>query len=99
MRRIDSPLHSPRRAPLIVLVALAAVGAGGIAVMRLTTPDRYTRAECVADCARTGESARSCSCDYDALIKTFGRTSMDATEHATAEERRRAPAIAIVSFC
>jgi hypothetical protein len=99
MRRIDSPVHNPRRALVIVLVVLAVVVAGGIALIRLTAADHYTRAEYVADCSRHGTSARSCDCEYDALVQAFGRKEMDATEHATADERRRAPAIAIAYVC
>jgi hypothetical protein len=99
MRRIESPVHNPRRAIVIVVLALAVVVAGGIAAMRLTRPDHYTRAEYVADCARKGGNVRSCGCEYQALLEAFGRKEMDATEHATAEERRAAPAVAIAYFC
>ena len=98
MRGIDPPLTTARRA-LLLVAAIAVVVAGGVVAVRVTRPDHYTRAEYVADCTREGSDARSCGCDYDALLKLFGRRRMDASEHATAEERRRAPAIAVVSFC
>ena len=94
MRRIDTPVHNPRRALGLVLVALTVVVAAGIAVMRLAAADHYTRAEYVADCTRQGTAVRSCGCRYDALLGRLGRRQVDAMEHPS----RGARAAAIAFF-
>ena len=95
MRGIIRPLHTARRT-LLLVAAIAAAVAGGVLAVRLTRPDHYTRAEYVADCTRSASAARSCGCEYDALLKLDGRRQVDAMEHATAAERRAAPAVAAV---
>jgi len=80
--------YERRLIPLLAAVAVAAVAWVAVGAVGRNSNNGYTRGEFVHDCTGGAYDSGRCGCVYDAMIRDFGRDTVDGLETIDRATRR-----------